>query len=404
MKQPVDHQSYGFTLIEIIGVLAVMSIMAATIAPSAIQMITAGKQSAEDSAMAAIADALRLHVLNNKKIPSQTTWASDLSALLNTAPSKVTTNDSNGARIYLYPDNFVSTGNSLAYDQYAKIAADVTAGSISNLPTAPLSNPRVMVISNLNPGTPLTQASGQLAATTFDNIWNQSGNFPAELTENDNLKIARINLSDTFESLVLNNNDTTATASYQIDGTTMPAIAVSSTITLQLIKGSQISLLDSYGNIYNRHVLSTATSFSYLSNWGGTLGSTGGSSGSGSGSGSGGSSSSAASAVTTLTNSTTSALNTAPDPSCSTTGNYQLTVINNNTKEDYYLYSGDSAGNTTFPAATDCGNDNKAKKKKTCHWQIADCSMVVIVPRVKQAPAQVFLFYMPNSAKTITAP
>ncbi|MDQ6965050.1 MAG: type II secretion system protein, partial [Mariprofundales bacterium] len=136
MKHTFTPYQHGFTLIEIIGVLAVMSILAATIAPSAIQMITSSKQTAEDSALIAINDSLRLFVQRNKKVPNETTWSSDLATLLNTSPTKVATNGNSGERIYLYPDNFIATGNTLLYDQYSAVALDATAGSISNLPTS----------------------------------------------------------------------------------------------------------------------------------------------------------------------------------------------------------------------------------------------------------------------------
>ncbi len=415
MILPLRHRlASGFTMIEMIGVLAVISILAATIAPSAIQMITSSKQSAEDSALTAIADAFRLHVQNSKKIPSETTWATDLASLMNTSAGKVTKNGNNGSRIYLYPQDFFTQGHTtpspLAYDQYAAIVSDAAGGTISKLPTTSPYNARVMVISNLNPGTPLTQASGSIAATTFNNIWNQTGTFPAELTEGDLLKIARINLSDLFEKLVLNNNDSNNSASYKLSGVTMPTIATGSQVTLELIKNTQLDLLDSYGNIYNRHVVNAATSFSYLSTWGGTLGATGGSS----------SNSSSNTGISSVTNSNGNFNQWSPSSSCTTSNNYELAVSNANNYK-YWLYYGDANGNVIAPVSnansTNCNKKQKENKidkgDNTCNFTIPECSMVVVVPEFKAqnnnttqanpAPS-LLLFYMPSQNTTKSLP
>ncbi|RMH52296.1 MAG: type II secretion system protein [Zetaproteobacteria bacterium] len=393
----------GFSMIEMVGVLAVISILAAVIAPSAIQMISSSKQTAEDQALSAIADAFRLYVQNNKKIPNEATWAGDLATLMNSAPSKVTTNGNNGSRIYLYPQDFFTQGNTTAplpYDQYAAAVSDANAGAISALPTSSPYNARVMVVSNLNPATPLTQTSGALAASTFDNIWNQSGAFPAELTEGDMLKIARINLADLFDSLVLNNNDPAASASYRIDGVAMPAIAPGSQVTLALIKTTQLDLLDSYGTVYNRHVLNAATSFSYLTTWGGTLGATGGS-GSGGSSGSSGSTTGPNGGSTTITTlSSSNVTNPTPmatqQPNCTSQGSFTLTLTNNS-NQDYLIFEGQTSGSNFVPSTPD-----KVKKGNTAAPTIAGCSVVLLSTGKKTAP--LYLFYMPNNNTSYTFP
>jgi len=405
MRNPPSTSTPGFTMIEMVGVLAVISILAATIAPSAIQMITSSKQTAEDGSLTSISDALRLYVQRNKKVPNQTTWATDLASLLNTSPNKVSTNGNSGQRIYLYPDNFFATGSSLAYDQYANVVADANGGAINTLLTSVPANGRVMVISNLNSGTPLAQASGQLAATTFDNIWNQSGSFAAELTEGDMLKIARINISDLFEQLILNNNDASANASYQISGVTMPVIAAGSQVTLELIKTTQVSLLDSYGSIYNRQVVSAPTSFSYLSNWGGTLGATGGTT-------------TTSAAIASAFSGTNGALaDWKPKPSC--TAAKAALVIDNKTGgkvTDYNVFSGDASGaivdrdrgkkgDVTYfggPGASAPGgyklNGQSVSKTRNAS-AFNTCDLVVVVPKANNGnQVNVYIFYMPTTA------
>ncbi|MDQ6951707.1 MAG: type II secretion system protein [Mariprofundales bacterium] len=403
MRKHQTSTNHGFTLIEIIGVLAIMSILAATLAPSAIQMITASKQTAEDSSLTAISDALRLFVKTSKIIPDKTTWATDIASLLNTAPTKVTTNGNNGKRIYLYPDNFFATGTSLPYNQ--------KNASMGTLPTT-LTNPRIMVISNLNSSTPLTQTSAQLTAATFDNIWKQTGIFNAELKESTMLKIARINLTDLFQVNFLH-SDLVGTATYPasilVDGLPTSPYYQLTTASIQpyLIQGSVLTL--GYLNAGSFVTLSKSTvqkpeNFYYtgstttanLITWGFTRPS---------------GSLTTATAISALTSTPSGIFNQwAPNAACTSTGNYTLKIDNwsNSQNDDYYLYVGDLSGSISFPPSIQkngtppCqGGDNKARTGEVCKWNIAECSMVIIVPRVKRSPANIYMFYMPNATKSV---
>jgi len=247
MKQtPVDHSQHdGFTLIEIIGVLAIMSIMAATIAPSAIRMITSSKQTAEDKALAGITTAIELYAQTNKKIPNENTWANDIAPLLNTAPSKVSLNGNNGNRHYIYPTDFFSAGNALPYNQNQSIAT-----------SKPL-HAKIMVISNLDSGTPLAPApTNAMAPATFDLIWNQTGQYATTadpLHEDNLLKIARIDLSSDFSQSAFTNQDAN-TIAIGVDGYTNNPITITKNLTLYLIKNTMLTLYaDAAGNtIYSK--------------------------------------------------------------------------------------------------------------------------------------------------------
>lgn len=393
MQHQSERAERGFTLIEIIGVLAIMSILAATIAPSAIQMITSTKGTAEDTALTAISDALRLYVQANKKIPNQTTWATDIASLLNTSTVKVSTNDNNGARIYLYPDDFFATSTSLAYDQ----AVAVAAGSE---PSTALTDPRIMVISNMNSATTLTQASAQLTASAFAAIWDQSGQ-STELTEGSLLKIARINLTDLFNPITLQNYDTSTQASYKVDGVslTLPLATVSSNIITPSVKNMYLintTLLDLYanGSISNRYTVqneSTAPTHSFSANtWSTTA------------------PASLSTSSLTLSN---GQMKTNWPPSCTATASYTLSVDDSADNFDYYLYYGDSAGSIQTPkslaSSSNCNNanqDNRIEKQdNTCDFTIPECSFVIIAPKVgKNDPFPLVMFYMPSANITKT--
>jgi len=424
MRCQFERAERGFTLIEIIGVLAIMSILTAVIAPSAIQMITSSKGTAEDSALTAISDALRLYVQTNKIIPDKNTWAADLAKLMNTKPDKVSQNGNNGVRIYLYRNDFFATGVPLPYDQSTAVAT-APAGTE---PTK-WNNPRIMVISNMSGGGTLNQASASLSPTIFDSIWNQTGQ-PPELAEGNLLKIARINLKDLFHPITLQNYDTATNAPYHVDNVSVDVNgnplsipkAVNSTTpsvrTMYLIDTTLVGLYaaspnpDTLDTTYTMQGSLTAPTYSYNTDVWGTSGNpgTGGAGGGGGGGGGGGAGPNGGSTtISTLTSTpggTTTVTSPTPmatqKPGCTSTGSYGLTVTNNST-QDYLVYVGDTNSANAIPA-----NPDKVKKGKTKSIDaqggtgVPGCSVVLLSTDTKTAP--IYLFYMPNNAVNFTFP
>lgn len=454
MQQLQSDSSHGFTLIEIIGVLAIMSILAATIAPSAIQMITNSKQTSEDKALAAIADALRLYVQTNKQVPAEAAanpvaavtttanvvaWDKAIGTIMNVPASKVSQNSINKKRIYLYPADFIaaSAPNPLPYDQQAELT-NLNTGNGMLVTTQP--DPRVMVISNMNPSVTLATASGQLAKADFDAIWNQT-NIPtayAELTEGDKLKIARINMTDLFNAVTLSNSFSTDTyqAAIQVDGlpTTPYTWSRSSTtrnpITPYLISGSNLKLLYtdvnpvSYTNpvtplssftTYDSSIVQSSSQHTFYlagasspATWGSTQPSNSSANNSGSGgnnnngNNNGGGGTTGPNGGTTTISTLTGTNITNPTPmatqqsGCTSTGTYTLTLTNNS-NQDYLIFEGQSSGSNFVPS-----NPNKVKKGKTATPQINGCSVVLLSTDQKTAP--LYLFYMPNNPISYTFP
>ena len=465
MRHLQEDSSYGFTLIEIIGVLAVMSILAATIAPSAIQMITNSKQTSEDQALAAIADAMRLYVQTNKKVPAEVAanaitavgsttsvdaWDKAIGTIMNVPATKVSTNTINKKRIYLYPADFItaSAPNPLPYDQQAELT-DLNTGNGMLVTSKP--DPRVMVISNMNSSVTLATASGQLATADFDAIWNQTA-IPtayAELTEGDKLKIARINMTDLFNAVTLSNSFSTDTyqAAIQVDGlpTTPYTWSRSSTtrnpITPYLISGSRLELLYTDVNpvsytapvtpitsftTYDSNIVQSSSQHSfYLAGasspamWGSTQPANSGANNSGSNNNN--NNNNTGTGVASVTNSNGNFNQWSPSSSCATTNTYDLAIDNSANNYKYWLYYGDSNGNIVAPISnnnsTNCnkkGQENKIDKgDNTCNFTIQECAMVVVVPEFKAqnnntttanpAPS-LLLFYMPSQNTTKTLP
>ncbi|MDX8414355.1 MAG: type II secretion system protein [Mariprofundales bacterium] len=462
MKQTPNYSQHGFTLIEIIGVLAIMSIMAATIAPSAIQMITAGKQTSEDKALAAISDSLRLFVQTTKQVPAAAAalpisgginvvaWDKAIGTIMNVPASKVSTNTINKNRIYLYPADFIAASTPvppLPYDQTAE--ATNLGGSGKLVTTEP--DPRVMVISNMNPNVTLATASGSKAIDLFNAIWNQATvngtTLPAELTESDKLKIARINMTDMFIASKFSNSLSADPyqSAIQIDGlptgsyTWARSANTRSSITAYLIAGSAVALqyqeiATSLITTYDSNIMQpTSQKNFYFSGanapaaWSVTqagadaVAANSNNNNNNNNSGSGNS--------TSFTANANGVVSTYAQTGCTSSANPTLTVLasdqNNGIINDYYLYYGDSSGNIIAPIQTgntqntckDFKNGKYSNKINTndtdCQFTIPECSMVVIVPKAKPnnnaqttltGNAALSIFYMPGTVKTVTLP
>ncbi|MDX8409570.1 MAG: type II secretion system protein [Mariprofundales bacterium] len=432
MRNRPITSSHGFTLIEIIGVLAIMSIMAATIAPSAIQMITAGKQTSEDKALAAISDSLRLFVQTKKQVPGATAalpisggtnviaWDKAIASIMNVPSTKVSTNNINKKRIYLYPADFIAASTPvppLPYDQIAE--ATNLNGSGKLITTKP--DPRVMVISNMNPGVTLATASGSKAIDLFNAIWNQATvngtTLPAELTEGDKLKIARINMTDMFHLKSLKSGVATDpyTAAIQVDG--LPASpytwTADTSIQFYLLAGSVLTLgyNDATPTFYtydNNVVSSQQPNFYYSSGvWGAsqldpyTAPVNGGATG-----------------VASVTDANGVFNQWGPKPNC--TQSPAALVIDNiagNQVTDYNVFSGDvngtiidrdrgKTGDATYFASTGvsapggyttAGGNNINKTRNAAAFNT--CDMVIVVPKANNGNGvKVYLFYMPTTA------
>src|SRR5262245_44622147 len=82
----------GFTLIEIIGVTAVIAALAALIAPSIIRRVDRAAWTRETADLNSIADAYTQSILRTKTIPSFTNLASAVASEMSLPVSAVTTN------------------------------------------------------------------------------------------------------------------------------------------------------------------------------------------------------------------------------------------------------------------------------------------------------------------------
>jgi prepilin-type N-terminal cleavage/methylation domain-containing protein len=221
----------GFTLVELIGVLSIIAIMASVITPSIFKDIKRARQDKESLSLAALSSELERSIYANKRIPSRTLtdWTGAIAAESALAPDKVERNEKDFLRGYYVDPRFFTTSD-VAFPGYTQ-----TTG----VGSAPVS-PRIMLVSLMTgnaPAAPSTSAG-------FDAIWDQSAS--ATLIEGPDVKIARLNLRTAFQRLMLTNENTNQPA-YQLESgarSSIPAAGAGGDglVTRYVIRNTKVSL------------------------------------------------------------------------------------------------------------------------------------------------------------------
>ena len=192
-KKGLDYRSVtrcisstGFTLVEMIGVLAIIAILASFIAPNVINQLKAAKRDVEDEQLATIAKGIELYVRQTRSFPVTLTVLSP--DYVPIALGQLTANSNGFIRYFFVQPNISGFTNSTGL-----------------LPTA-LADARFLLIThlaqNVNPSV-ITDAD-------FETWWN------TDETGTPDLKIQRGHIGHLFQLLSLSANG--VGGSYMIDG------------------------------------------------------------------------------------------------------------------------------------------------------------------------------------------
>ncbi len=203
MKYRIRNKFYrlgknGFSLIELIGVLAVIAIAALVLIPNLIKRIDESTANTEAKNLKLMADSFKLFIKRNWYIPTYTNWADAVALQIGWEKGDILTNDRGIARAFLIDPNLRIAGSQLPYNQKV-------VGS-TNKPVSP----RLMIVSSLF--SPLPISSGVVVLSNdFNAIWNTpEGSVPSiwNTWQGNNygnlLKIQRINLEPMFKYVALN--------------------------------------------------------------------------------------------------------------------------------------------------------------------------------------------------------
>ena len=195
-----DMKRSSFSLIEMIGVMAILSIIACMVVPVVVSQYDRAAWVREDKDLSTITNALVLSILQTKVIPSEANWLNAVAAQIADAPGSIATTPRNVARYFKLDPNFpVATDTPLM------------GGTIIT------NSARAMLISTI--GTPLVTTD--LSGANFNAIWNTPDNQrPAGWSwtgKGEDLKIQRINFEPLFHRLKLANQSTAFKGFYRID-------------------------------------------------------------------------------------------------------------------------------------------------------------------------------------------
>lgn len=201
----------AFTLIELIGVIAIISILAGMIAPNVIGRIKAATQEAEVQNLKVIAQGIELYLRKNRDFPAT---LSALSPEYVPYPTKqLTRNTNNYERYYFVQPNLSSFSNA------------------TGLTSSELADARFLLISRLDQDAALTEPND----AQFESWWG------TDETSTPDTKIYRGHVGHLFYLISLSADG--AGGSYSIDGT--PTNSGGSTLSLHTnyhIAGTRVAL------------------------------------------------------------------------------------------------------------------------------------------------------------------
>jgi prepilin-type N-terminal cleavage/methylation domain-containing protein len=225
----------GFTLIEMIGVLAIIAIIASAIVPNIAREVTRAIADAEDMELRSLEDAFLQYISESKSISGVATgqWNVDIAPYLSIPSAKIVTNKGSGTRrLIVRPTNGLGA---FPYSQATRFLAGVTPQG--TLPTAAPLQARFLFVSNLSGNAPVTN----LTDVQFDAVWDQTGTIPAGFTENEKLRLNRIGLVKNFYPVTISCSGIASTPRWSLDAAAAKSLNVG-TFTVYLLQGTRINM------------------------------------------------------------------------------------------------------------------------------------------------------------------
>lgn len=248
-------QSTGFTLLELIGVMAVMAILAAVLVPNVADSIDRAYADAEQKNLQVMSESLVQYLKTNKKLPTSSTasWVVAIASQSGLSQVQIEFNQKNYRRRLLYDPRFFTNSDT----NFTGLTQN------QGLASAPVS-PRAMIISDLSANVPNVANT----TTAFNNIWEQTSS--ATLKESKSIKIQRINFAPYFHRVVLSNANS-GQPFYSLEAGSKFSIPASSAgadgvLTRFIVSGSLLQLfVPPYpsGGLFTTTIISDDIAFRY---------------------------------------------------------------------------------------------------------------------------------------------
>jgi len=251
----------AFTLIEMIGVLAIIALLVAALLPRWIKRIDLAVERAEVKSLKTISSALTAQVLRGTNLFDKTTWVGSAADWTLLPQVKVSQNARRKNRFYFYEEN---ANPAAGYEQ--------TWQGFQNPPQ----NLRAVLVSvlggeDLDAGNTPPTSDGEIDDTYFNELWNlPGGERPVNGLwanwngQGDDFLVERINYRPLFHHLVLLNRDPSVEPRFQISGSAAQPVARAQNNAgwnAYYLEGSVVSLCDPNGYKMTDYVLRQDISF-----------------------------------------------------------------------------------------------------------------------------------------------
>ncbi len=208
--------SKGFTLIEIIGVVAVIAILSSMILPNIITRMNRALITSEEGNLDTIADGLIDYLLENRAIPASAigvagtppAWADNISLMTGASSASLAETEYGCQRRFVVDPSGEAwlgfgTVGSLPYDQDTALSPVNGVAASATIPSAVPTGVtlRAMIISDISPGCTNVINGALATAAAFAAEWDQT--VAATMVESNTLKIKRINYLPYFHPVTI---------------------------------------------------------------------------------------------------------------------------------------------------------------------------------------------------------
>lgn len=190
----------GFTIVELIGVMAILAILASFAVPAFVKQIDQARLEEEGQNLVVLGEALQRHIIGARTVPKDA-GAAGIAEELGVAIGQITATASGRPRVFLSDPEMI-LGSDPAVLPYTQ--------TINGSPARP-ENVRIMIVSSH--GLDLPDLAAQVAAVpeAFDELWDTpEGSVPAGWPSEwsgrgGRLLVCRLDLSPLFYRLIVNN-------------------------------------------------------------------------------------------------------------------------------------------------------------------------------------------------------
>lgn len=252
----------AFTLLETVGVLAILAILAAVVAENVLTRMRNANRAAEGMSLTTLTGTLRTSIIQSKSLPAAANWAQAVASYLSLPINQVTATASGNPRLFLSDPNFQVGTNSALGLPYTQ----TQAGSLR-----PVSS-RIVIVSSV--GTALPPLANN--TSSFSNIWNTLPNgvpagWPSFWANNGpDLRIVRLDLGTLFHRVILQNLDLYNPAPYSIETTnTLTAVPTGGRQEMWFIHSTVINFHFNDNTLEAREPIVADVSYTYENgHWG----------------------------------------------------------------------------------------------------------------------------------------